>query len=1073
MECNKEGAIRALEIAEKRLVIRDYAGAKEMALKAEKLFPQLDNISQLLTVSEVHCSSQLMVNGLYDWYKIIQVEPTSDEILIKKQYRKLALLLHPDKNKFPGAEAAFKLVAEANNTLSDRAKRIMYDIKRKHVAGLLGSEQITPTNAAHYSYSNSNRGFAFWTACPGCKTRYQYYSSILGSKVYCVNCPRPFVANALQHLNPGPMSGDGGTTKDSNHNSEPITSNLVQRRGKRVSADTSKPTADKNPCPNQNPPSSQPGFNSDVNPSRVDGNQTNDRSHTAGTSTPLRKSSHNKPDVKNNGTEADVSNPAKKARVEVKGGLDGNGTNTNVSSCVEREVREQDREKGKKANAINTDTNASTCVERELREQDRERKEAKTINTVTNASTCVDKEVREQDREKGKEQVEPSGTSLLDDSKARFVYPDSFCNFDKLKDVSKFTANQIWALYDSLDRMPRLYARICDVYNEPSFKIKYTWLVHDPVNKAEAMRSGAKFTGGCGNYTLGETEMTEYRYMFSHMVLSEKEKKKGELYVILPRKGEVWALFKDCSFKWGQKLDKDRKFEYEVVELLTDFSPASGVTIVPLVKVQGFVGVFVRVKDWVPIHVPHGEIHRFSHSVPAYRLNSSEIERKNLLEGSLELHTFALPTNLETYFPLVPIESIKPQTQSFSSKERNDREGSTNCGASNPSNGDASRVKNRDGDTLARRCESPQPNADSQKLEKNCKGSNPSNGDTSGPTLIRRCESPQPNADSQKLEKKCKGSNPSNGDTSGSRGCESLQPNADPQKLEKNCEGSNPSNGDTSGPFLTRRRESPQPNINSQELEKNCEGSNPSKGDTSGPTLTLRCESPQPKADSQNLYEYPDSKFYNFDTCRTCDNFQPGQIWALYSDVDTYPKYYGWIQKVELDPFKVHISWLEACPKSKVEKLWFNANLPISCGKFKVTTENTIYDSPDYLSHMVSVNYHKRGNYFKILPEVGEIWAVYKNWSAGWTLHDLKTCDFDIVQIREQREKSTVVFLMRQVPEYYSVFMRGSNTCEIPAIVFSHKIPAFRLTEERGGKFRGFWELDPASVPYKFFNLDM
>ncbi|KAJ4761040.1 DnaJ domain-containing protein [Rhynchospora pubera] len=118
MEQNKQVAIHAKEIAEKRLLKQDYAGAKAMALKAKKLLPP-ENLSQLLAVCEVHCSAQLMANGLYDWYKIIQVEPLSDEIMIKKQYHKLVALLHPDKNKIPGAEAAFKLVVEANNTLSD------------------------------------------------------------------------------------------------------------------------------------------------------------------------------------------------------------------------------------------------------------------------------------------------------------------------------------------------------------------------------------------------------------------------------------------------------------------------------------------------------------------------------------------------------------------------------------------------------------------------------------------------------------------------------------------------------------------------------------------------------------------------------------------------------------------------------------------------------------------------------------------------------------------------------------------------------------------------------------------
>lgn len=237
--------------------------------------------------------------------------------------------------------------------------------------------------------------------------------------------------------------------------------------------------------------------------------------------------------------------------------------------------------------------------------------------------------------------------------------------------------------------------------------------------------------------------------------------------------------------------------------------------------------------------------------------------------------------------------------------------------------------------------------------------------------------------------------------------------------------------------------------------------------------VTYRCETPQPNV--QNLHDYPDSEFCNFDRFLTCQDFQQGQIWALFSDLDTYPKYYGWIRKIEPQPFKVHINWLQACPKSDVERVWLGANLPMSCGKFKVTTQNTSYDDRSYFSHLVSVCFHGRGNYYEIFPAVGEIWAIYKNWSAGWKLHDLKTCKFDIVQIREKREGTIVVSPMKKVPMYKSVFMlEQKNTWKIPAIeynMFSHKILASHLMiEQRGEKFKDFWELDPASVPYTFFN---
>ncbi|KAI9686426.1 MAG: hypothetical protein M1822_003771 [Bathelium mastoideum] len=63
-----------------------------------------------------------------DYYKILGVEKDAGDNDIKKAYRKLAIVHHPDKN--PGDEEAanrFKDIGEAYETLSDSQKRARYD----------------------------------------------------------------------------------------------------------------------------------------------------------------------------------------------------------------------------------------------------------------------------------------------------------------------------------------------------------------------------------------------------------------------------------------------------------------------------------------------------------------------------------------------------------------------------------------------------------------------------------------------------------------------------------------------------------------------------------------------------------------------------------------------------------------------------------------------------------------------------------------------------------------------------------------------------------------------------------
>ena len=93
-----------------------------------------------------------------DYYKILEVSENEDISEIKKQYRKLAMKYHPDRNA--GDERAakkFREITEAYEVLSNGKKRKEYDCKRKN-----GNNQPkNKNNKENFKSKSSQNNFTF------------------------------------------------------------------------------------------------------------------------------------------------------------------------------------------------------------------------------------------------------------------------------------------------------------------------------------------------------------------------------------------------------------------------------------------------------------------------------------------------------------------------------------------------------------------------------------------------------------------------------------------------------------------------------------------------------------------------------------------------------------------------------------------------------------------------------------------------------------------------------------------------------------------------------------------------
>ncbi|BAS87268.1 Os03g0837400 [Oryza sativa Japonica Group] len=125
-------AEEAYELAENRFLANDIAGALRVAREAQRLiYPAAlpAGLANAVAAYEVHHAASRSDGGR--WYAVLAVgdpsAPTTSSGIngavithksLKQQYRRLCLVLHPDKNSSAAADGAFKLLQEAWGELS-------------------------------------------------------------------------------------------------------------------------------------------------------------------------------------------------------------------------------------------------------------------------------------------------------------------------------------------------------------------------------------------------------------------------------------------------------------------------------------------------------------------------------------------------------------------------------------------------------------------------------------------------------------------------------------------------------------------------------------------------------------------------------------------------------------------------------------------------------------------------------------------------------------------------------------------------------------------------------------------
>ncbi|XP_020589495.1 uncharacterized protein LOC110030878 [Phalaenopsis equestris] len=735
MESIRDEALRIKELAEKKFIEKDYVGAKNFVLTAQNLFPSLDGISQMITILDIYLASEAKLNGEKDWYGILRVNASADEETVKNHYRKLALMLHPDKNKSAGAEGAFQLVSEAWSVLSNKNQKMAYDLKiygkSSHQRSLQDNKDSSApgfdcngfyqfsnnvTNKKRTKQSSSTKPplcpplQTFWTSCAACCMQYEYHRMYLNKSLLCPKCKQPFLATEL----PAPPSGLGNplwSVKQQNQKAKHRSSYKNASSHSGMGASGFQHGSSNELFANQNiqwAPFSGAGTNglssgTNVVHQEYKVKRQREEAHTTvkwEESQSMHKKLSRRAEIGSGSVNTVIvsDNHATK-RTGTGDDLGNNNFVDKVASdmgCSRNTVSETEKGSWFYSNSLKSRLNsrsanfnraythvdvrailiekAKDAILKKLRELDlADAAKAKDNDRMRKKTKLKDvKLTKLADRKNAKYKVqrdsanfqiigssrgskfgpvkELSQKNFSDDPRKQVNHhltidvPDpDFHDFDSDRTENAFEADQVWATYDDDDGMPRYYAFIQKVLSAKPFKVRMSFLTSKSNVEFGALDWVSRgFPKTCGDFRVGRYVVANRINIFSHRVKWEKGFR--GVIKVLPRKGDIWALYRNWSPHWNELTPDTVIHKYEMVEILEDYDEDEGISVVPLVKVAGFKTVFLRHMDPKENKkLRKEEMFRFSHQVPSYLLTGEEAH--NAPRDCLELDPAA--TSLE------------------------------------------------------------------------------------------------------------------------------------------------------------------------------------------------------------------------------------------------------------------------------------------------------------------------------------------------------------------------------------------------------------------------------------------